>query len=237
MIEDDFNLRRNLAYTTDAYAGRGWALVADAASFLDPFYSPGLDHAAMSIYATVQILAEDLGGKLDEEALDRAIADHNDVFARSISRWVEALYTDKYEIMGDAELMRCSFQVDTSLYYLGVVGPVMRDPTALGHPVFGLPLPQTRIAAAFMRFFKRRLVSIARHRLKTGHYGRRNIGWRAYGRAFDLRWRTIGILGQGLLAWVRLELDCLRHRKSGNARDFSGPVPHLDRSESLSGSD
>ncbi len=220
MIEDDFNLRRDLAYTTNAYAGRGWALVADAASFLDPFYSPGLDHAAMSVHATVRIVADDLDGRLDEEALDRTIADHNAMFARSIRRWLEALYTDKYEIMGDAELMRCSFQVDTALYYLGVVGPVMRDPAALGHPVFGLPLPQTRWASAFMRFFKRRLVTIARHRLKHGGYGQRNVGWRAYGRSFDLRWRSIAILCQGLFGWGRLEVDSLRRRLAAISRSL-----------------
>lgn len=231
MVEDDFNLRRQLAYTSEAYAGRGWALVADAASFLDPFYSPGLDHASMSVHASVALIADDLDGKLDPPALDQALERHNSIFARSIRRWLEALYVDKYEIMGDAELMRCSFQVDTGLYYLGVVGPVMRDPAALSHPVFGLPLPQTRYAAGFMRFFKRRLVTIARYRLKTGRYGRRNIGWRPYGRAFDLRWRTFSILCRGFATWARLELGYLGHRLAGGVTDVSGPAVRIDLPE------
>ena len=231
MVEDDFNLRRNLAYTTEAYAGKGWALVGDAASFLDPFYSPGLDHASISIQASTTLIADDLGGRLDQSALDQALFDHNALFERSIRRWLEALYLDKYEIMGDAELMRCSFQVDTALYYLGVVGPVMRDPSALGHPVFGLPLPQTRYASAFMRFFKQRLVKIARYRLKSGRYGRRNVGWRAYGRAFDLRWRSIAILGQGIATWGRMELEYLLHRLGGGVTDVSRPVARTDLPE------
>ena len=34
--------------------------MGDAASFIDPYYSPGLDHAAMSVYATARILEADL---------------------------------------------------------------------------------------------------------------------------------------------------------------------------------
>ncbi|MGH1480999.1 MAG: NAD(P)/FAD-dependent oxidoreductase [Geminicoccales bacterium] len=227
MVEGDFNLRHRLAYTTDAYAGRGWALVGDAATFLDPFYSPGLDHASSSVFATANLIARDLAGTTNEQALDQALDTHNDLFARSIRRWLDGLYTDKYEIMGDAELMRCSFLVDTSLYYLGVVGPVMRNQEALGHPIFGLPLPQTRHAAAMMRFFKGRLVKLARYRQQTGRYGHRNIGWRIYGRAFDLGWPSVKILAKGVGAWIGMELEYLRHRLTGRAVDVSKPVNRL----------
>ncbi len=147
------------------------------------------------------------------------------LFARSIRRWLDGLYIDKYEIMGDAELMRCSFLVDTALYYLGVVGPVIRNQDALANPVFGLALPQTRYAAAFMRFFKGRLVKLARFRRQTGRYGHRNIGWRIYGRAFDLNWPSVRILLKGLSAWAALELDYFRHRLSSGKVDVSKPAP------------
>lgn len=240
MVEGDFNLRHRLAYTTDAYAGKGWALVGDAASFLDPFYSPGLDHASSSTFATAKLIAQDLNaaadvdGRLEEigkkqteagdQLLEMALSAHNEMFARSIRRWLDGLYVDKYEIMGDAELMRCSFLVDTALYYLGVVGPVIRNQEALGHPVFGLPLPQTRYAAGFMCFFKGRLVKLARFRLQTGCYGHRNVGWRIYGRAFDLGWPSVRILMKGLGAWARLELIYLRHRVGGGKVDVTKPV-------------
>ena len=227
MVDGDFNLRHRLAYTTDAYAGRGWAMVGDAATFLDPFYSPGLDHASISVFATAKLIAADLAEAAtgsDISRLDSAIADHNEKFARSIRRWLDGLYVDKYEIMGDAELMRCSFLVDTALYYLGVVGPVMRNEEELAYPIFGVPLPQARYAAAFMRFFKSRLVKIARFRLQTGRYGHRNIGWRIYGRAFDLNWPSIRILAKGLAAWGGLELDYLRHRLGTHRVDVSRPA-------------
>lgn len=224
MVERDFNLRHRLAYTTEAYAGRGWALVGDAASFLDPFYSPGLDHASYSVYATARLIAKDLAGEADGAMLDDALTFHNEMFARSIRRWLEGLYIDKYEIMGDAELMRCSFLVDTALYYLGVVGPVIRNQKALGHPIFGLPLPQTRYAASMMRFFKGRLVKIARFRQQTGRYGHRNIGWRIYGRAFDLGWPSVKILMKGLGAWAGLEWDYFRHSLASRTVDVSRPA-------------
>ncbi len=71
MAEDDFNLRHRLAYTTDAYAGKGWAMVGDAATFLDPFYSPGLDHASFSVFATAKLIAKHLaatGGRRQDAA-------------------------------------------------------------------------------------------------------------------------------------------------------------------------
>lgn len=227
MVDCDFNLRHRLAYTTDAYAGKGWAQVADAATFLDPFYSPGLDHASISVFATAKLIAKDLSEKLDEQPLEAAINSHNEIFARSVHRWLDGLYVDKYEIMGDAELMRCSFLIDTSLYYLGVVGPIMRNQDDMAYPIFGLPLPQARYAAAFMRFFKNRLVKIARFRMQTGRYGRRNIGHRLYGRAFDLTWPSVKILLKGLYGWAALEWDYLRCRLGSRKVDVSKPAAEL----------
>ncbi len=230
MVESDFNLRHRLAYTTSSYAGKGWAQVADAATFLDPFYSPGLDHASISVYATAKVIAKDLAAKVSETDLEAALTLHNEKFARSVNRWIEGLYIDKYEIMGDAELMRCSFLVDTALYYLGVVGPVMRNQEEMAYPIFGQPLPQARYAAAFMRFFKGRLVKIARFRMKTGRYGRYNIGHRLYGRAFDLTWPSIKILMKGLWGWARLEADYLRCRLSHRRKvDVSKPAAELSK--------
>ncbi|MCB1883525.1 MAG: NAD(P)/FAD-dependent oxidoreductase, partial [Geminicoccaceae bacterium] len=203
---DDFAYRRSLPYTCERYMEKGWALVGDAATFLDPFYSPGLDHAAVSICATAEIVEADLGG-LPEPDLDARVASHNAVFARSIPRWLDALYTDKYELFGDAELVRCAYLVDTGLYLLGVVGPAHRTFAAMSNPIFGPDLPQSRIAAGFMRFFKSRLVQIARHRRQTGTYGRRNAGWRSYGPAFDLGARSAGNLRRGLQAWLALETE------------------------------
>ena len=83
---------------------RGWALVGDAGAFMDPYYSPGLDFVAMSACATVDIVGDDLrsrygGAELPETELMRRVVLHNEAFARSYRRWIDALYVGKYELL------------------------------------------------------------------------------------------------------------------------------------------
>jgi flavin-dependent dehydrogenase len=208
---DDFMALQHLPYKTERYMDKGWALVGDAASFIDPYYSPGLDHVAISAYATARLLADDLGGRLEGEALDAAIAEHNACFERSYHRWYAALYEDKYELLGDADLVTCAFLVDTALYYLGVVTPIYREPEALANPVFGLANPQAKIAYGVMRTFNRRLTKLARWRRGAGVYGRRNLGRRVLIRAFRLGPGSLWPLALGLRLWLRLELERLLH--------------------------
>jgi Tryptophan halogenase len=233
MEEDDFHLRRRLAYTVERYADRGWALVGDAASFMDPYYSPGLDHGSMSVYATARLIEDDLRGRLDEAALGRRLARHNDEFARSYERWLNAVYTDKYELMGDAELVRIAFLVDTSLYYLGVINLITRDLELMAHPPFGLAVRQAAIVAAGMALLKRRLVSLARFRRHAGLYGRRNCGWRARGPAFGPGGRSVLLLLRGLTAWIELEAEYAWHRLVRGAVDVSSPVSEPSAPASL----
>lgn len=54
--EADFLALQNIPYRTERYMDRGWALVADAAAFMDPYYSPGLDHASMSVWSTMTVI-------------------------------------------------------------------------------------------------------------------------------------------------------------------------------------
>ena len=65
MKAEDLRTYSNLAYSTRQYMGKGWALMGDAAAFLDPYYSPGLDHASFSVEATVEIVkaADGRGGR------------------------------------------------------------------------------------------------------------------------------------------------------------------------------
>ena len=88
----------------------GWAAVGDAAGFIDPFYSPGLDWAALTDHqirgAHRPRAARRAGGSADP----RVIARHNREFTVGFSRWFEALYRDKYYSMGDAELMEVALR-------------------------------------------------------------------------------------------------------------------------------
>ena len=102
--------------------GDGWALVGDAAVFLDPYYSPGLDHGSFSVEATREIIAPTPRAKTD----GARSTEHNATFVRSYWRFFEAVYKDKYFYMGEADLLSAAFLLDTAQYYIFVVIPAYR---------------------------------------------------------------------------------------------------------------
>jgi flavin-dependent dehydrogenase len=101
---DDVRSYSHLPYSTERFADRGWSLVGDAAAFMDPLYSPGLDFVGMSVYSTVRLIEDDLAGRLTDDELGERIALHDSEFSRSYHQWLHALYVGKYRIFGDAEL-------------------------------------------------------------------------------------------------------------------------------------
>ena len=68
MRAQDCRYYATLAYATRQYMGEGWALVGDAAAFIDPYYSPGLDHVGFSVEATTRRVLEDARGELGRHA-------------------------------------------------------------------------------------------------------------------------------------------------------------------------
>ena len=46
---------------------------------------------------------------------------HNRDFSLSYHSWFESVYKDKYDYMGEWDLMSIAFRLDLGLYYLGVV--------------------------------------------------------------------------------------------------------------------
>ncbi len=200
-IDGDVHWRRNLPYFTTTYAGDGFALVGDAGAFLDPFYSPGMDWASFTATATADLILADRRG----ESVAARIAQHNQEFTRSYDRWFEALYRDKYDYMGDFELMRLSFLLDLGLYYLGVASqPYQRGAAALQQPVFS-----TRPSVPFfhlMRSYNRRLAAIARARRVRGTWGRSNAGRRFLFGGYTFSAKSALPILRALLGWGWLEL-------------------------------
>ncbi len=171
--DGDVHWRKNLAYSSTTFAGDGFVLVGDAAGFLDPFYSPGLDWLAFTTTRAARLILAERGG----EDAGPLVARHNRDFTRSYQRWFEAIYRDKYEYLGDYELMRLAFLLDLGLYYLGVVSqPYKRGPIAFTEPLFS-----TAPSVPFfhmMRFYHGRLARIGRSRRRRGVWGRQNAGRR-----------------------------------------------------------
>lgn len=201
---DDLRFYSQLPYVARQYMGNGWALLGDAAAFLDPYYSPGLDHAAFSVEATVAIVREHLGGG-DVAA---KITEHNEAFVRSYHRFFNAAYRDKYYYMGEADLLAASFILDTAHYYIFLVMPAYRFMKKFfWMPVLG-PKPAF-FSYHLMALYNRRFKAIALARRAAGEAGLRNDGRRisAY---FNLNTAPFHMLTRGLKLWAFAELDNAR---------------------------
>ena len=200
-VEGDVHWRKNLPYSSSVYAGDGFALVGDAAAFLDPFYSPGMDWIAFTAFASAELVCAQQRG----ESLSDRITDHNRVFVRSYDRWFRAVYKDKYEYMGDFDLMRLSFLLDLGLYYLGVASqPFKHGARALRQPVFSTPpsVPVFHLMSAYSR----RFAAIARSRKARGLWGRRNSGRCFMFGGYTLSPCSLGPVVRALLSWAWLEV-------------------------------
>jgi hypothetical protein len=200
--------------------GPGWALVGDAAAFLDPYYSPGLDHASFSVEATVAIVAADMVDKAGEEDVAARIQVHNETFLRSYDRFFRAVFLDKYYYMGEHDLLSASTLLDTAQYYIFVVMPA--------YLIYGrfhwMPVLGPREAFFsyhLMRLYNRRFRQIALARRAAGEAGRRNAGRRVKMR-FNLQLAPVRMAARGLRIWLVAELDLLRLRVVQAARRAAG---------------
>lgn len=162
-----------LPYFSEEIAGEGWVLAGDAAGFIDPLYSPGLDFCSFTAHGAHSLVAKALEG----EDVCEAIAGWNERFAFCYRAWFESIYQDKYYYLGDAELMAAAFLHDIATYHLGPVRQVYSDPGKQFDffPFDGIP---GRVVHRLMRFFNRRLTVLAQRKLAAGAYGNRNANWR-----------------------------------------------------------
>ncbi|MEK6374992.1 MAG: NAD(P)/FAD-dependent oxidoreductase [Acidobacteriota bacterium] len=201
---EDLRFYSHLPYVTRQYMGNGWALLGDAAAFLDPYYSPGLDHAAFSVDATVEIVGRQTRG----EDVAARVAEHNETFVRSYHRFFQSVYKDKYFYMGEADLLAASFLLDTAQYYLFLVMPAYRVAKKfLWMPVLGPK--RASLSYHLMKFYNRRFKAIALARRAVGEAGTRNDGRRisAY---FNLSLAPVRMALRGFRLWLIAELDNLR---------------------------
>jgi len=199
--DGDVHWRRNLPYYTTTFAGDGFAMVGDAAAFLDPLYSPGMDWISFTVCAASElVLAERRGADLKP-----MLAKHNHDFQRSYHRWFEALYLDKYEYIGDFELMRLAFLMDLGLYYLGVASqPFKFGVKALTQPVFSTPMSSPFFH--FIRAYNRRLAQIARSRRLRRCFGSKNIGHRFLFQGYTFAPGSALPIVKATASWAKLEL-------------------------------
>lgn len=200
-IEGDVLWRRNLPYSSTTYAGDGFALAGDAGAFLDPFYSPGMDWVSFTATAAADLILAERRGEPVAARIERINRD----FTRSYARWFEALYLNKYDYMGDFELMRLAFLLDLGLYYLGIASqPYKRGLDGLREPVFAgrASVPFFHLMCAY----NRRLAAMARVRRGRGAWGRANAGRRFMFGGYTFSGKSAWPIVRALLGWGRLEL-------------------------------
>lgn len=200
-VEDDVHWRRNLPYSSTTFAGDGFALVGDAAAFMDPLYSPGMDWISYTVWSAVALISAQRSG--DEIA--PLVARHNARFSRSYERWFTAIYQDKYEYLGDFELFRVAFTLDLGLYYLGIVSqPFLNGPSALLEPPFSTA-PSTP-PYYLIRTYNRRFAAMARERRRRGVHGRANASRKHLINGFTLARSDARLVVKALWKWLWLEL-------------------------------
>ncbi len=199
--ENDMLWRRNLAYYSTTIAGDGFVLVGDAAAFMDPFYSPGMDWISFTASAAAELISAQRRG----EPMAERVARHNRDFVLSHRSWFESVYKDKYEYMGEWDLMSMAFRLDLGLYYLGIVSqPFKLGAKGLLKPPFSTG--PSRPVFHIMKLYNKRFAQIARRRRIVNALGKTNRGKRCLIPGFTLSrgdiWRLITPLSQ----WAWLEL-------------------------------
>jgi flavin-dependent dehydrogenase len=226
---DDLRFYSHLPYSAKQYMGNGWALLGDAASFLDPYYSPGLDHAAFTAEATALLVAQETSGK----DISAEIAEHNATFVRSYHRFFRSVFKDKYYYMGEADLLSASFILDTSQYYIFLVIPAYRFlKKFFWMPVLG-PKPAL-FSYHFMSLYNRRFKAIALARRHAGEAGARNDGRRikAY---YNLSLAPVHMMLRGVKLWMIAEADNVRLTVRRFFRGSPQPVERAVPSPKLAG--
>jgi hypothetical protein len=197
----DVHWRKNLAYYSTTFAGDGFVLVGDAAAFMDPFYSPGMDWISFTATRAADLITAQRRG----EPMRKLVERHNRDFANSHRYWFEAVYKDKYEYMGEFDLMSLAFAMDLGFYYLGIASqPFKMGLDALLVPPFSDPV--SRPFFYFIRAYNRRFAQIARRRRRLGTIGKTNRGRSFLIPGFTLKPTDVGLVVKAIAKWIWLEL-------------------------------
>lgn len=89
-----------------------WALVGEAAAFLDPFYSPGSDFIAIGNDMTARLIEEDMAGK----SIEHLAPSLQSVFLTLLQNNLMT-YRDQYPLFGNPRIMALKFVWDYAIYW------------------------------------------------------------------------------------------------------------------------
>jgi flavin-dependent dehydrogenase len=196
----------HLPYFSKQLCADGWGLVGDAAGFMDPLYSQGLDYCSHSIYAISKLVAKSLDG----EDVNGEMRRMNKDFSDSYLRWYRSIYHEKYHYLGDAEIMRAIYHADLGAYFFGPARFVHTNPDG-AYSSFPYEGYGGAAFAWLMTLYNRRMVVIAKKRLAAGAYGKANLDkkWWIKGGFRPVMGNASWRLLQGLMGWWMCEVKAL----------------------------
>ncbi len=109
----DFKVMKHLAYDCKQfYSADKWALTGEAAAFMDPFYSPGIDFIALGNSWITELIVRDIEGenmKLRTMIYDLA---HKEL----LNGWIN-LYRNMYGVFGKTQIMLMKIVWDWASYW------------------------------------------------------------------------------------------------------------------------
>jgi flavin-dependent dehydrogenase len=208
IIDKDVHAYSNLAYYSEQSIGDGWALVGDAAGFLDPLYSQGFDFVSYTCSGIFEIISDSLAGSDINRARDR----YNELYLKQFHTWFEGVYRDKYYYLGDMELMTVAFYLDIGAYF---IGPVRQAYSNHPHRYSELPYAGRigQLFGNFMRSYNRRLAALAKRKMRAGTYGSTNLDSRLLLPGFSPGPGSLVSMLKGLRKWMKAERSNLFLRR------------------------
>jgi flavin-dependent dehydrogenase len=208
IIDRDVHAYSNLAYYSERSIGDGWALVGDAAGFLDPLYSQGFDFVSYTCFGIFEIISDSFAGNDVSTARER----YNESYLKQFHTWFEGVYRDKYYYLGDLELMTVAFYLDISAYFIGPVRQAYSNhPHRYSELPYGGPIGQ--LFGHLMRSYNRRLAAIAKRKIRAGTYGARNLDSRLFLPGFSPGPGSLVFMLRGLRKWIEAERSNLFLRR------------------------
>ena len=160
-----------------------------------------MDWISFTTTGAAELIAAQRRGEPMAERIER----HNRDFSLCYHSWFESVYKDKYEYMGEWDLMSIAVRLDLGLYYLGVVSqPFKFGAEALKSPPF--TSPRSQLVFPFIRAYNRRFAAIARSRRNARTLGRANRGQRCLIPGFTLKWTDLRLLIRPVVLWGWIEL-------------------------------
>ena len=163
-----------LSYGTTRYFSEDrWAVIGEAASFTDPFYSPGSDFIALENDMVCDLVARDLRGESDADR--RARTEAYDELMRHRFDTTLKIYEGQYGMLGSYALYRMKWDFDIACYYNLWLEPYLRD-EHLDTDKIKEGLRQRRFVKAVMKSFADLFGRAEQHLADAGRLFEHNLG-------------------------------------------------------------